>query len=183
MNMRKIILTFGFLFGGISVGLSLVQFYGGFLYQNTALSRILFGVVPIFLMLFCIGFGIHTAQQKYRKEVVTFSSQRYLRFSQMLKIGLGITLIGAILIATYQVILIMYLDPEFMQKTIELQLEQQKILMPEMTKSQLNEVEKNMKANATAFRQFNLSLVANMFFGFFITLGVSALMKLLQKHN
>lgn len=183
MNTRRIILIFGLLFGGISVGLSLVQFYGGWLYQNTLTTRLVFGIIPIFLMLFCIAFGIYYAQRLYRIQVVTFSNERYLRFSQMLKIGLGITLVGALLIAVYHLVLITWLDPDFMQKSIEIQLAQQKMLMPEMTESELIENQKNMQENATPFRQFNLSLVGNMFFGFFITLGVSALMKLLQKTN
>lgn len=181
MNTRKIIFTYGLLFGGLSVGLSLVQFFGGFLYQNTIISRIIFGIIPIFLMLFCIGLGIYFAQRAFRKEKITFSSHHHFRFSQMLKIGMGITLVGALLIAVYQVVLITYLDTQFLQKTMELQLEQQQALYPEMTEKELLQVKQNMQKSSTPFMQFNLSLVSNLFFGFFISLGMSALMKLTQK--
>ena len=181
MNTRKIIFTYGLLFGGLSVGLSVIQFLGGFLYQNTMTTRIIFGIIPVFLMLFCIGLGIYSAQKAFRKEKITFSSHHHFRFSQMLKVGMGITLVGALLIAVYQVVLIAYLDTEYLQKTMALQLEQQQVLYPEMTEKELSQVKQNMERSSTPFMQFNLSLVGNLFFGFFITLGISALIKLTQK--
>lgn len=176
MTSNSIIWRVGLLFAIGSVGWSLVQYFGGFLYKDTTATRLSFGVLPIFFMLFCIFLGIYKGRKTYR----TADGEQTASFSQLLKIGMGITLIGAVFIAAYQVILSFYLEPDFLSKTANLVLEQQR-LNPDTSSEKLQQLQEQMQKNATPFRQFNLSLVGNLFLGFFFSLTGSTLLKLSEK--
>ena len=73
-NARSIMLFYGILSGIISIGLTLLQYFTNS-YNGNPLSVILFGVIPIFLLVFSVFMGIY--QSKNRS------------FRQMMKIGLG----------------------------------------------------------------------------------------------
>lgn len=173
MNSKKISITYGIVLGMVCVMLFWIRFQFGFLYENTQWVHIVFDVPPIFIMLGCILVGIYA--QKRRNTALTFS--------QMLKTGMGIVLIGALIIASFHVIFITYIDLDFMQKSMEIQLERIVQQQPEMTQEEYQQIQQNMQRSATPLAQFKLHLVKNLFLGFFLSMGISSLIKLLPKRS
>ncbi|MDO4880836.1 MAG: DUF4199 domain-containing protein [Capnocytophaga sp.] len=168
INSKKIMLIFGLVSGGLSIILHYIQYY--FNFQVSVIERIIFVILPIFVTIFCIFLGIYYSKKR--------------EFSQMLKIGLGISLIGAIAMATYYVLFLKYgASPEYFQDSMETQLTQIKTQQPEISEAELYQIKTQIEESQSILTQFNMTLIKNIFFGFFISLGSSAILKIIQKNK
>lgn len=168
MNSKKIMLIFGLISGGISIILHFIQYY--FNFQISVIERIIFVVLPVFFTIFAVFFGIYFSKKT--------------EFSQMLKIGLGISLIGAIIMAVYYVLFLKYGAPTgYLEHSMEMQLAQIQQQQPDISSEELSQIKKQMKESQTLMMQFNMTLIKNVFFGFFISLGSSAILKIIQKNK
>ena len=107
-NAKSIMLFYGILSGIISIGLTLLQYFTNS-YNGSSLSVILFGVIPIFLLVFSVFMGIY--QSKNRS------------FRQMMKIGLGISILFAIITGIFWIFMIKYIYPELLDILNQIQLE------------------------------------------------------------
>ncbi|MDC1031797.1 DUF4199 domain-containing protein, partial [Flavobacteriaceae bacterium] len=104
-SIKSIMITYGLILGGISVVFQLMLFFLDMHYQQPPAV----GIVSIIIM---IGLLVYAFIQ-YKKE-----NGGFLSLSEALKIGLGISLISAIIGIVYSFVLTEVLDPATMQKTL-----------------------------------------------------------------
>ena len=66
---------------------------------------------------------------------------------------------------------------------MEMQLAQIQQQQPDISSEELSQIKMQMKESQTLMMQFNMTLIKNVFFGFFISLGSSAILKIIQKNK
>jgi amino acid transporter len=123
-SIKSTMITYGLILGGISVVFQLMLFFLDMHYQQPPAV----GIVSIVIM---IGLLVYAFIQ-YKKE-----NEGFLSLSEALKIGLGISLISAIVGIVYSIVLTEVLDPATMQKTLDFQFETMRAENPEMTQDQI----------------------------------------------
>lgn len=165
-NARSIMLFYGILSGIISIGLTLLQYFTNS-YNGNPLSVILFGVIPIFLLVFSVFMGIY--QSKNRS------------FRQMMKIGLGISILFAIITGIFWIFMIKYIYPELLDILNQIQLEAFTKNNPDISIQELENMKVSMEENKSAWVQFNSSVMRNMLFGLIISLLGSSFFKIIQR--
>jgi hypothetical protein len=165
-NTRSIMLFYGILSGIISIGLTLLQYFTNS-YNGSPLSVILFGVIPIFLLVFSVFMGIY--QSKNRS------------FRQMMKIGLGISILFAIITGIFWIFMIKYIYPELLDILNQIQLEAFTKNNPDISIQELENMKVSMEENKSAWVQFNSSVMRNMLFGLIISLLGSSFFKIIQR--
>lgn len=165
-NARSIMLFYGILSGIISIGLTLLQYFTNS-YNGNPLSVILFGVIPIFLLVFSVFMGIY--QSKNRS------------FRQMMKIGLGISILFAIITGIFWIFMIKYIYPELLDILNQIQLEAFTKNNPDISIQELENMKVSMEENKSAWVQFNSSVMRNILFGLIISLLGSSFFKIIQR--
>lgn len=165
-NARSIMLFYGILSGIISIGLTLLQYFTNS-YNGNPLSVILFGVIPIFLLVFSVFMGIY--QSKNRS------------FRQMMKIGLGISILFAIITGIFWIFMIKYIYPELLDILNQIQLEAFTKNNPDISIQELENMKVSMEENKSTWVQFNSSVMRNMLFGLIISLLGSSFFKIIQR--
>lgn len=169
MNFKKEIVFYGLIFSVGAILISLIQL------QFTAEKwlQIALTIFSVLLMLFCISFGMFKIVKKHE-------IKRAFSFSQMLKIGIGIAFVGAVVIAVYQLIF-SYLCPEDLQKSIAIEFEKYKQEFPETDQETLTKIWESMQKSIQPWVQFSLFWLKNLFFGVVISLGAASILKITQK--
>jgi small-conductance mechanosensitive channel len=101
----------------------------------------------------------------------------YISLSEALKTGVGTALISALIISIYTVIVIQYLDPEFIDKSIEYQ--KQKLIQedPEIPLDDVNKMFEMQKEFSGPFIISGFIIILNLFIGFLISLIVGLIVK------
>ena len=160
----KTALNFGLLLGGINVVYGLMLYILDMHYQQeTATSMIGYA-----LLIGIIIWGII----KFKK-----SNDGYIGLSEALKTGVGTALVSAIIICIYTIVMIQYLDPEFLDKSMEYQ--KQKILQenPEISLESVNKMFDMQKEFSGPFIISGFIIILNLFFGFILSLIVGLIVK------
>lgn len=165
-NAKSIMLFYGILSGIISIGLTLLQYFTNS-YNGSPLSVFFFGVIPIFLLVFSVFMGIY--QSKNRS------------FRQMMKIGLGISILFAIITGIFWIFMIKYIYPELLDILNQIQLEAFTKNNPDISIQELENMKVSMEENKSAWVQFNSSVMRNMLFGLIISLLGSSFFKIIQR--
>ncbi|MBK5213768.1 MAG: DUF4199 domain-containing protein [Flavobacteriaceae bacterium] len=99
----------------------------------------------------------------------------FLTLSQALKVGLAISLVAGIIAVVFNYIFMNYIDPDFVQKTLDFTHEQ--LIKANMPQDQI-EMRMNMSAKLmTPLFMTGISLIATLFFGFIISLFTGLVMK------
>jgi len=161
-NSKSIILNYGLYLGLAGIFVNLIKYAMGALYTQEFYSAIL-GIV--FLILFII-LGI----KKYRSD-----NGGLISFGQSVKIGIGISMISAILTIIYLYLLANVIEPEFMQNTIEAN----KVMLADsfgMTEGQIEEATANSEDNFY-LNMFGGVIIMSLFLGGIISLIAGAIMK------
>jgi|TARA_Y100000996_G_scaffold151362_1_gene116629 hypothetical protein len=150
-------LNFGTLIGIVTVVFNLMLFFLDAHYQGEPLSWI----VPVLISVGLINYGIF----QYRKD-----NNGYVSISESLKVGVGAALMAGIIGTLYGLLLTEFLDPQFMDKTLEIakqkMLEGNKELSIEDANNAI-EVSKNF---TTIPIRIAGGLLSSIFSGFFISL-------------
>jgi len=157
-------LNFGTMLGIASVFFSLMLFFLDAHYQGDALSS----TVPLILSVGFINFGIY----QFKKDNTGFIS-----LSQGLKVGVGIALISGIIGTLYGIILTEFLDPRFMDKTLEIA--KQKMLdgNQELSIEDANQAIEMSKKFTTLPIRIAGGLLGSIFIGFLISLVGGLILK------
>lgn len=153
----KVALIFGLLLGGINVIYGIMLYTLDMHYQNDLSTSAIGYAFFVVLIIWAI---IH-----FRK-----ANNGYLKFSDALKTGVGTALVSSIIISIYAIILTQYIDPEFMDKTIEFQ--KQKLLQenPEISIENVNRMFDAQKEFSGPFITAGFIIIFNLFFGLIISL-------------
>lgn len=160
----QIATNFGLLLGGTNILYGIMLFILDMHYQNdTATSLIGYG--------FLIGIIIWGIM-RFKK-----INNGYLKLSEALKTGVGTALISGIVIAIYFVIMSQYIDPEFINKSIEYQ--KQKMLQenPEISLESVDKIFDMQKEFSGPVITSGFIIIFNLFFGFIISLVVGLILK------
>ncbi|RPG67047.1 MAG: DUF4199 domain-containing protein [Flavobacteriaceae bacterium TMED42] len=156
--------NFGLILGGISVLYGLMLYALEMHYQGETATSLIGYALLIGVILWAI---LH-----FKK-----TNDGYISLSEALKTGLGTALISAIIISIYTIIVIQYLDPEFMDKSIEYQ--KQKLIQeePEIPLENVNKMFEMQKEFSGPFIISGFIIILNLFFGFLISLIAGLIVK------
>ena len=157
-------LNFGLILGGVSLVFSLMLFFLDMHYQGETATSLMGYALLIGLILWAI--------MHFKK-----NNDGYISLSEALKTGVGAALISAIIVCIYTIVLIQYLDPEFLDKSIEYQ--KQKMLQenPEISVESVNKMFDMQKEFSGPFIISGFIIILNLFFGFIISLIVGLIIK------
>jgi len=156
-SLKSIIITYGLLLGGISVVFQLMLFFLDMHYKNDTTAGIVSLVIMIGIMLY--------AFLQYRK-----SNEGFLSLGEALKMGIGIALVSALIGIVYTQILINVLDPDTMQKQMELSMETLKAENPEIPQEALETARSMQEKMSSPLILTAIQIVFALFFGFIISL-------------
>ena len=157
-------LNFGLILGGTNILYGIMLFALDMHYQNDTATSIIGYAFLIGIILWGI--------MRFKK-----INGGYLRLSEALKTGVGTALISGILIAVYFVIMSQFLDPNFIDKSIEYQ--KQKMLQenPEISLENVNKIFDMQKEFSGPIVTSGFIITFNLFFGFIISLVVGLVLK------
>ena len=160
----KTALNFGLILGGISLVYSLMLFFLDMHFQGETATSLIGYALLIGLVLWAI--------MHFKK-----NNDDYISLSEALKTGVGTALISAIIVCIYTIVMIQYLDPEFLDKSIEYQ--KQKMLQenPEISVESVNKMFGKQKKFSGPFIISGFIIIFNLFFGFIISLIVGLIVK------
>ena len=160
----KTALNFGLILGGISLVYSLMLFFLDMHYQGETATSLIGYTLLIGLVLLAI--------MHFKK-----NNDDHISLSEALKTGVGTALISAIIVCIYTIVMIQYLDSEFLDKSIEYQ--KQKMLQenPEISLESVNKMFDMQKEFSGPFIISGFIIIFNLFFGFIISLIVGLIVK------
>ena len=121
---KSTIINFGLILGAISVIFQLMLYFFDMHYKNDSTA----GIVSLTIM---VGVILYSFIQ-FKK-----SNEGFISLSEALKIGLGVSLVSALVGIFYTQILLNILDPDTMKKSLELSLENMRIQNPEIPQDAL----------------------------------------------
>lgn len=101
----------------------------------------------------------------------------FLTLSQALKTGLAISLVAGIIAVVFNYIFMNFIDPDFIQKTLDFSREQMIENYPDMSQEQ---IESSLEISAKFMTPWIMSafaIIATLFFGFIISLFAGLVMK------
>ena len=119
------------------------------------------GIVSIVIIIGILVFAFI----QYKKQ-----NEGFLSLSEALKIGLGISLISAIVGIVYSMVLTEVIDPSTMQKSLDFQFETMRAENPEMTQDQINMARDMAEKFSGPFIRSAFQLIGALFIGFIISL-------------
>ena len=156
-NLKSHILQYGIVLGGISVVFNLMLFYLDMHYTQEPSVQ----WINYFISISVTVLAIYNLRA---------SNQGFMSLSEALKLGMGVAVISGLIAIVYTYILINFLDPDTIEKTLEVT--QNKILEenPEFSQEQLDGMkEMQRKFSGIGFLSA-IILVFSLFFGFIISL-------------
>ena len=119
------------------------------------------GIVSLIIM---IGVLIYAFIQ-FKKQ-----NEGYLSLSEALKIGLGISLVSALIGVVYTLILTNVLDPDTMQKSLEFTMDKVRAENPEMPQEALDTTRSIQEKMSSPLILAAVQIIFALFFGFIISL-------------
>ncbi|TXD52984.1 MULTISPECIES: DUF4199 domain-containing protein [unclassified Polaribacter] len=159
---KSIILNYGLYLGLITILTGLVKYATGNLYVTEFYS----GILGVLIVIVFVILGIKNFKA---------TNKGLIGFGEAVKIGVGLTLIGTILIIAYYFLLSTVIEPDFMANTMEAQ----KVMFADsfgMTEGQIEEATKNSEDNFY-LSLFGGILVWNLFLGGITSLITAAVVK------
>ena len=160
---RSIMINYGLLLGFLSILVSVTNYAIGNIYEPLWSIQ----VIGILLMIALIILGI-----KKLKE----SNEGLLSLGEALKTGIGIALVSVLLFMVYFYVFAKFIEPEFVNRTTELNLAKVLEQRPDTPQEALDMQEKMTKNYFFAFA-FGFILVFNLFIGFVVSLIAGLVMK------
>ena len=160
-------LRYGGLMGIASITLTMLQ-YSLDSYNGKPLTVFLFGILPILLLALCIFLGIYQSKER--------------SFRQMMKIGLGISILFAVITAIFWVVFINYIAPTHLDMFNNLQLEAYIAQHPEADAQEIEKLRTTLEGNKSSWIQFNQSIASNMLFCLILSLLASSFFKIFNRN-
>lgn len=163
-SLKKIALNFGVLLALLSIVLQVISFVLDAHIDRPWWLTILQLVISIGVLVY----GIKAFKN---------DNAGFLTIAQALKTGLAISLVAGIISVIFNYIFINYIDPDFIQKTLDFSREQMITDFPNMTKEQIeNSLEISAKFMTPTIMSA-MGILATLFFGFIISLVAGMILK------
>ncbi|PWG05424.1 DUF4199 domain-containing protein [Polaribacter aquimarinus] len=161
-NSKSIILNYGLYLGLIGVVIHLILFATGSLLEYQWINS----VVSFAAMIALIIIGI----KKFRE-----ANGGFISWGQGVKIGMGITMISAVIAVIYTLLFMNVIDPTFQEQAMEVQ--KQAWVDAGMTEEQIDGAVEMTQKFQTPGILSAMILAMSAFFGFIISAIVAAIMK------
>ncbi|MBB6680086.1 DUF4199 domain-containing protein [Aequorivita sp. 609] len=163
-SLKKIALNFGVLLALLSIVLQVISFVLDAHIDRPWWLTILQLVISIGVLVY----GIKAFKN---------DNAGFLTIAQALKTGLAISLVAGIISVIFNYIFINYIDPDFIQKTLDFSREQMITDFPNMTQEQMeNSLEISAKFMTPTIMSA-MGILATLFFGFIISLVAGMILK------
>ena len=156
-SIKSTVITYGIILGSISVVFQLMLFFLDMHYKNDSTA----GIVSLIIMISVLLYSFIS----YKK-----INLGYLSLSEALKIGLGISLVSALITIVYTQILINFLDPETMQKSLDLTMDTMRSENPEIPQEALDTARSIQEKMSGPLIFSAVQIIFSLFFGFIISL-------------
>ncbi|MEC7479114.1 MAG: DUF4199 domain-containing protein [Bacteroidota bacterium] len=163
ISSKKIIYQYGLLTGLVGLVWGIVQFIMGTHYENDTVSQIVGSIILIV--------GIVLGQLAFRKE-----NNGIVAYSQCLKIGVGISLIQAIIGLIYYYLLTNFIEPDFNVKALQLSYAQMVESNPEFS-AQMTEQSFIENSEPFMWIAYPAILLVSLFFGLLFSLCTGIFIK------
>ena len=156
-SIKSTIITFGVILGSISVAFQLMLFFLDMHYKNDSTA----GIVSLIIM---IGVLLYS--------FISFKKQNegFLSLSEALKIGIGVSLVSALIGIVYTQILVNFLDPDTMKKSLEMSMDTMRAENPEMPQEALDTARSMQEKMSSPLIFSAVQIIFALFFGFIISL-------------
>jgi len=163
-SLKKIALNFGVLLALLSIVLQVISFVLDAHIDRPWLLTILQLIISVGVLVY----GIKAFKN---------DNAGFLTIAQALKTGLAISLVAGIISVIFNYIFINYIDPDFIQKTLDFSREQMITDFPNMTQEQIeNSLEISAKFMTPTIMSA-MGILATLFFGFIISLVAGMILK------
>ena len=156
-SIKSNIITYGIILGSISVVFQLMLFLLDMHYKNDSTA----GIVALL---------ITSGVLVYSFIVFKKNNEGYMTLSEALKIGLGVSLISAIIGIIYTQLLVNVLDPDTMQKSLELSIDNMRAQNPEIPQEALETARSIQEKMSSPLIFSAVQIIFSLFFGFIISL-------------
>ena len=161
-NSKNIILNYGVYLGIASVLINLVVYaVADYLRPHWSVS-ILSGLIMITMIVM--------ANKKFKE-----LNGGFMSWGQSVKIGVGLTVISAVIMIAYQQIFANFIEPEYMQQMMMIQ--EQKWVDQGLTSEQINGAKEMMQKFQSPLISSAIGIVVSAFIGFVVSAIVGAIMK------
>ena len=163
-SLKSHLLQYGILLGGISVIFNLMLFFLDMHYTQEPAAQ----WVNWFITISVTVLGIYNFKS---------TNGGYLSLGEALKLGLGIGVIAAFIAIAYTFVLLNYLDPDTIEKTMDIT--QNKLMdeNPEISQDQLDQIIEMQKKFSGIGVISTVILVMSLVFGFIISLITGLILK------
>ena len=156
-SLKSNIITYGIILGSISVVFQLMLYLLDMHYKNDSTA----GIVALL---------ITSGVLVYSFIVFKKNNEGYMTLSEALKIGLGVSLISAIIGIIYTQLLVNVLDPDTMQKSLELSIDNMRAQNPEIPQEALETARSIQEKMSSPLIFSAVQIIFSLFFGFIISL-------------
>lgn len=163
-SVKKIALNYGVLLALLSIALQVISFV-----LDAHIDRPWWlSVLQMILSVGVIVMGLKAFRT---------ANSGFLTIGQALKTGVAISLIAGIIAVIFNYIFMNYIDPDFIQKTLDFSQEQMLINNPNMSQKEID-MAMNMSAKfMSPLWMSAFALIGTLFFGFIISLIAGLIMK------
>ena len=163
-SVKKIALNYGVLLALLSIVLQVISYV-----LDAHIDRPWWlTVLQLLISVGVIAYGI----KAYKT-----SNAGYLTVGQALKTGLAISLVAGVIAVIFNFIFINYIDPDFVQKTLDFTREQMIEQNPNMTEEQMESAMSMSAKFMSPIFMSAIAMLATLFFGFIISLIAGLIMK------
>ena len=156
-SLKSNIITYGIILGSISVVFQLMLFLLDMHYKNDSTA----GIVALLITSGVIVYSFIVFKK---------NNEGFMTLSEALKIGLGVSLISAIIGIIYTQLLVNVLDPDTMQKSLELSIDNMRAQNPEIPQEALETARSIQEKMSSPLIFSAVQIIFSLFFGFIISL-------------
>jgi len=156
-SLKSIIISNALILSAISIAFNLMLYFLDMHYQQSQEA----GIVGIIIMIAILIYAFI----QFKK-----INEGYLSLSEALKIGLGISLVAALIGVVYTYILTEFLDPGMMDKALDFQIEKIRMENPEITSDQIAGMREMQEKFSSPLIRSAFQIIGSLFIGFIISL-------------
>lgn len=156
-SFKSIIISNALILSAISIAFNLMLYFLDMHYQQSQEA----GIVGIIIMIAILIYAFI----QFKK-----INEGYLSLSEALKIGLGISLVAALIGVVYTYILTEFLDPGMMDKALDFQIEKIRMENPEITSDQIAGMREMQEKFSSPLIRSAFQIIGSLFIGFIISL-------------
>ena len=163
-SLKKIALNYGVLLALLSIVLQVISYV-----LDVHIDRPWWlTVLQLLISVSVIAYGIKAFKT---------GNAGFLTLGQALKTGLAISLVAGIIAVVFNYIFMNYIDPDFIQKTLDFSREQMLEKNPDMSQEQIDMAMSMSAKFMSPLIMSAFAIIATLFFGFIISLFAGLIMK------